>query len=241
MIRLTLAALALIAVSTSAQTPRAGAIGEAVAARNVGVGSFNRVRITGPVAVTFTVGSPRAVVSGDPRMVERVELRAEGTTLTVRIGGGVWGAGARAAPGGPVAVALSAPSLSSASVFAGGRLEAGRMRGQRIDLSVSGSGEIRVADAAADQLRAAITGTGAIAVAGRAGKASLLTNGAGRIDAEKLLADELTVTLEGPGETRAAARYAAQVRNTGLGSVTVAGEAKCTVSAPGGGTVRCGR
>lgn len=244
MIRSTLGLLALLAAPASTFAQRAGSIGEAVSARKVGVGSFDRVRITGPIEVTFTQGGPRALVSGDPRLVERVELRVDGATLTVRMGGGVWGGRPDAAaspPAGPVAVTLSAPSLSAASVFAGGRLNAARMRGQRIDLSVSGSGEIRVADAAADQFRAGIVGTGVIAVAGRAAKATLTTNGAGRIDAEKLLANEMTVVLEGPGETKAAARYTARVRNTGLGSVSVAGGATCVVSAPGGGTVRCGR
>lgn len=208
--------------------------------KDVGIGSFERVRITGPFDVTFAPGPPRARVSGDARVIERMVVRVEGATLIVRMNGQDWGEQRRVAPTAPISVALSAPSLSAAAVFAGGRLRATRMKGPRVELSISGSGEVAVEDVAADRLDATLVGAGSMTLAGRAGRTRLVTNGAGRIDAERLRADDLVVLLDGPGETKAAARYNAQVTNTGLGQVTVAGSAKCVVASRGGGPVRCG-
>jgi len=208
------------------------------AERRVGLGSFDRLRVTGPFEVAVLPGSPSATVSGDPAAVERTEVRVDGTVLTVRTTGG-WEERARTG-GGPVTVTLRTPRLSAAAVFAGTRLAVRRMAGERVELSISGAGSVAVDEAVADQLVATVIGAGQLKVAGRARRVRLLTNGPGGTDASGLAADELSVRLEGPGETLAAARYSAEVVNTGVGRVAVTGTAKCRVSAPGGGPVTCG-
>lgn len=229
MIRPALLLLALLAAPVSA------------AEKRVGVGSFDRIRVNGPFEVTYTTGSPGARLSGDRQALDRVDLRVDGTTLTIRrISQG--GDERTAATGGElVKVTLSSPSLTSAAVFAGGRLTATRVTGTRIDLSISGSGTVAVADAVADQVNATVIGTGTVTLAGRAARARYVMNGAGRIDAGKLEAGTVSVLLDGPGEIAALARYDANVTNTGLGAVSIAGTPKCTVRARAGGPVACGR
>lgn len=213
--------------------------------KKIGLSSFDRVRVTGPVEVRVVPGSPAAILSGDPRTMERIELRVEGTTLNLRLAGPGWnlrgGDDALVSRVGPVTVTLSTPRLSGAAVFAGTRLIAMRMAGERVDLSVSGAGTISVEQVGpADQLSATVIGAGEMALAGKARRVRLVTNGPGRIDAGDLAADELSVRMDGTGETLARARYRAQVSNTGVGIVRVAGTPKCEVLAPAGGTVTCG-
>ncbi|HEX8383517.1 MAG TPA: DUF2807 domain-containing protein [Sphingomonas sp.] len=229
MIRPAILSLALFAVPVAA------------AEKGVSVGSFDRVRVNGAFEVTHAPGSPGARVSGDPRVIERVEIRVDGATLTIRYNGQGWGEQGRIAPTGPVRVTLSSPALVAASVLAGGRLTAARMKGSRVDLSISGAGTIAVADMAADQLNAVVIGAGTLTLAGRAVRARLAVNGSGGIDAGKLEAGDLTVLLDGPGEIKAAARYNAAVTNSGLGAVSIAGAPRCTVRARAGGPVTCGR
>jgi hypothetical protein len=217
----------------------------AAAEKKVGLSSFDRVRVTGPIEVRVVPGSPAATLSGDPRTMERVELRVDGTTLNLRLVGPGWnlrgGDDARASKVGPVTVTLSTPRLAGAAVFAGTRLTAARMAGERVDLSVSGAGAISVGEIGpVDQLSATVIGAGELAMAGKARRVRLVTNGPGRIDAGELTADELSVRMDGTGETLARARYRAQVSNTGIGTVSVAGTPKCEVLAPAGGTVTCG-
>jgi hypothetical protein len=210
------------------------------ASRTVSVGSFDRIRVEGPFEVRVTIGSPRATIGGDPRVTEGVTVRVDGTTLSVRKGTGGWGEQPRGGGGGPIVVTLSTPGLVAASVAAGGRLTIARMRGMRVDVTVSGSSSLALAAADADQLNATLIGTGQMTLAGRAARARLITSGPGAIDASALAVNDLTVHLDGVGETKAAARYTAQVTNAGLGSVTITGNAKCRVDAAAGGPVACG-
>jgi len=186
--------------------------------------------------------SPRASVEADAALLDRITVTQQGETLAVRVGGGGAGEhGGAARASGPAVVTLSTTVLRSVAVSTGARVRVSRMRGQQVALSVTGTGAIDVAAVDADQLQATVVGTGTMTLAGRAGRARLLTNGPGTIDAGALVANDLTVRLDGPGETRARARYTAQVVDTGLGHVEVTGEAKCTVVAPAGGPVECGK
>lgn len=216
--------------------------GAGAAERKLSVSSFERVRVEGPFQVTVTTGrSPGATIAGDPRRLEQVEVRLDGATLVVRSPLEKWTEQAqRAGDAKPVVVTLATPKLSGASVLGGGALTIAGARTDRLDLSVAGAGGIDVTGADAEQANATIIGNGRITLAGRAGKARLLTNGAGRIDADKLYAGEVTVRVDGPGETLARARYIATVTNTGLGHVAVAGKPKCTVLNQAGGPVTCG-
>ena len=210
------------------------------ASRTYAVGSFERVRVDGPFRVEIRTGaSPGAAVEADPALLDRIEISSEGGTLAVRNGIGRVSNSPKARADAPL-VTLSTGAVRTVLVSAGAEVTLDRALAQRVDLSVNGAGALAVAGVDADQLQAVVIGAGKLTLGGRAGRARLLTNGPGTIDAGALIADELTVRLDGTGETRAAARYTAQVTDTGLGRVTVTGPAKCTVTAPAGGPVTCG-
>ncbi|QNA85823.1 DUF2807 domain-containing protein [Sphingomonas sp. So64.6b] len=234
MIRHSLAALlVLLSVGAAASAD--------AAERNYSVGSFDRIRIDGPFDVRLDTGkAPGAHADADVRTLDQLVIRVEGTTLIVRIGNEGWGETPGAARKAPI-VTLSTPMLRAANVNAGARLTVNGMNGQRIDLSINGSGVLVVSDIAADQLNATVIGTGNITLNGRAAKTRLLTNGSGSIDASALDVSDLVVRLDGTGETRAAARYTASVTTTGLGAVIVTGDPACTVRAIAGGPVTCGK
>jgi len=206
--------------------------------RTVGVGSFDRLRVDGPFRVAVAAGPPRVTLSGNRELIEQVAIRADGGTLAVRMGANGWGERPLASDG-PITVTLSTPSLASVVVIGAGEVTIARLKAARVDLSVSGTGTITSNAVQADQLNATVIGSGAMTLAGHATKARLLTNGSGTIDAGGLVSDELVVRLDGAGETKAQARFEAQVVNTGLGRVTVAGNARCTVKAIAG-PVTCG-
>ena len=210
------------------------------AERSVHIGSFDRIRVQGPFEVHVTEGAPGGTLSGDPRVIEGVEVRQDGTTLTIRNGIGKWGEQPRAATTQPVVVTLSTRNVVNATVIGAGRLSIARMRGDRVDLTVTGAGAIAAAGIDTDQANATIIGGGAITLAGKAARARLLANGPATIDAGALVAGDLTVRVDGAGEVKANARFTATVNNIGLGQVTVAGRPKCVVKADAGGPVVCG-
>lgn len=214
----------------------------AVAAERVfQVGSYERVRVDGPLEVRIVTGaSPHAKASGDRQLIERLAIATSGMTLTVRLGSGGWGEMPTGKVTAPPVITLSTPRLTSLAISAGARASVNRMAAQRIDLSVLGTATLALDRAEADQLSATLRGSGTMTIGGRANRATLLTDGAGSIDASTMTVKDLVVQLAGAGETKAAARNTAQVTSTGLGRVTVFGPAKCTIKAAAGGPVTCG-
>ncbi|TPG15645.1 GIN domain-containing protein [Sphingomonas oligophenolica] len=225
--------LAVLALSCATATASA-------ADRPIYIGSFDRVRVQGPFEVRIVNGSPGATLSGDRRVIEGVEVRVDGSTLTIRNGFGQWGEQPRASTTQPVVVTLRTRNVVHATVIGAGRLTIPRMKATRVELAVTGAGVIIAGGIDADQANATVIGGGAITLAGRATSTRLIANGPATIDAGALAAGDATVRVDGPGEVKANARFTATVDNLGLGQVTVAGHPKCSVKANAGGPVTCG-
>lgn len=199
---------------------------------------FDRIRVDGPFEVVVTAGaSSGAVAVGDARALETVNVRVQGTTLIVSPNVSAWGGYPGAVRSRP-RVAVRVPALRSAAVIGGGQVTIDRMRGQRVDLTLTGAGTLAVGDAQADRVDATLIGTGSVTIAGRALQGRFQSNGAGTIDAGGFEVADLTVTWQSAGDGRFAARNTAQVNAAGSGSVRVAGTPACTVR--GYGPVVCG-
>lgn len=226
--------LALVAVALPA----------AAADRGYVLTNYDRVRVEGPFDVRLTVGansSSSAKASGDSDTLDNLDLSVQGTTLIVRMGANGWGERGRKDSPAPV-ITLSTPTLRGASVVGGGKLAiGGSTRGQRVEFQVAGTGSIDARGIDSDEAMVTLVGPGNVALAGRSNRVRLSTNGSGTIAAMPLTAGDLIVRLDGPGETQGNARYTADITSTGLGRVVVSGDAKCTVKAPAGGQVLCGR
>lgn len=205
------------------------------------VGSFTRVRVDGPFAVTVMTGkSPGAKATGSRNALDALTVRVDGDTAVVTMGAGDWSSDSGQMITPPT-VTLSTPMLQAATINAGATLGIDAMKGQRISLSVNGSGSLNVGAITADLLDARIVGTGQMTLAGTAQRAQVIVTGAGSIEATGLVAGDLTARSDGPGRLDLAARYTANITTTGLGPVTVAGSPSCTVRAVAGGPVRCGK
>lgn len=214
----------------------------AAADRSLIVTNFDRVRVEGPFDVRLTVGGSsgsKASVSGDASVLDTVDVDVQGTTLVVRRNGNGWGEQGKPAGPAPVIV-LSTPTLRGATVTGAGNLAiGGSTRAQRLDLQLAGSGRIDASGADADELHAALVGSGAIAIAGSARRAQLTADGTGGIAADALVANDLKVQLVGPGEVHAQARFTADLTSNGLGRIVVRGGAKCMKHAQSGGPILC--
>ena len=213
------------------------------AERGYVVTDFDRIRVDGPFEVHVTTrGSPMARASGPTGATDGLDIRVEGTTLIVRAGPRGWEALPRAgSPAAPV-ITLRTLNLRGATVIGGGKLDiTGPVRGQRVDLGVTGSGSLAVPGLDADQLDATLLGGGSMTLGGRAARARLSTSGAGAIEATALVTGDLILRLDGSGSTTATARFTANVTTTGLGAATVYGKAACKVKAVAGGPILCGK
>lgn len=206
--------------------------------RRIMVTGFDSIRVEGPFDVEVrTGGSTGATVSGAARAIDGVQIRVEDRVLVVSASLNAWGGWPDARTQQPRIVA-TAPLLRAATMLGNGRLAIDRMAGQQVAIDLSGSGTLSVGAVTADEFRATLTGAGSLDVRGTAARARFASDGANRIDATGLAVRDLTVVSQSPSESSFSASETANVTATGLGQVTVAGQAACTIAGPG--PVRCG-
>lgn len=211
--------------------------------RSYAIGSFDRVRVSGPYRVIVTLGvSPGAVAEGDMRATDALDIRVEGTTLIVQGRNSAWGEQPAAGSSGAPVIRVSTLAIRAVAMTGAGQVSiAGPFRGQRLDLAMSGSGTLDAPAIDADQLFVSVLGSGTMTLGGRAAIVRLTTSGTAGITASALDARDLTVRLDGSGAITASARYTAGINASGLGSVTVYGSPACTVNRNAQGPVSCGK
>lgn len=193
------------------------------------VTSFERLRIEGPVEVEMTQGSPAASASGERGALDSLEVRVEAGTMTVR---------ATNERHGIARVRVATPALRAVLVNGGGRAHIAAVRGNRVDLSVSGAGSLDAAGVAAGDLVVTLTGTGAVTLAGKAERARVQSYGTGSVDAAKLTAGEATLVSQSSGNVEMTVRYLARATAFGTGAIRVKGTPECRASGPG--PISCG-
>lgn len=226
--------IALIAPSMALAPSVNAAAPAAASERRFMLTEFDRIRLSGPFVVEVTTnGPPGAVVRGDGRAIDRVNLRVDGGMLVIAPSTMGWD-GWRDAREGQLVIRVSSRKLSGARVFGGGRLTVDRLTGQRIDLGLSGAGRIEIGEVAGDQLAGTLTGSGVMVLnGGSVRSARFVTQGAGSIDASGMNASDLSVQSQSAGDSSFTASLTANVSARGTGAVRVAGKAVCRLSGPG--------
>ena len=193
--------------------------------------------------MTVRVGPPAAArASGTTAALDRVTIEASNGQIVIRADHQAWGG---SFPGNAadtrVAVTLSTPAVRGVALIGSGTVRIDRLRGAAIDLSVGGPGRIDAAAIDADRLVLALSGAGALSVAGRAKQARVMLQGSGALDAAQLVVEDADVTSAGSGSIALAASRSAKVQSAGSGAVSISGKADCTVAQTGTGEVHCGR
>lgn len=130
------------------------------------------------------------------------------------------------------------PALESIALGGSGTIEADKISGQA-EIALGGSGTVRVASVDAEKLDLAIGGSGNVQASGRSRVLDLAIGGSGSAQMRGLKVDEADVAIGGSGNASFSSDGAVEAAIAGSGDVTVHGNATCTVSAFGSGTLRC--
>lgn len=206
------------------------------ATRNFGINSFDRIRVEGPFNVRLKNGvAPFAKASGAAAAIDRIAIDVTGRTLVVRTNPS-WGG----YPGkdlGPVEISIGTHELTSAWLNGSGSLAIDRIEGLAFDLSVQGSGNVQIADAAVDKLTVGIAGSASASIAGRAEKLSGSLRGISSLDASGLEAKDADLTASGPSTIKARIGKTAKVLASGTATVALAGSPACTSTVTGSASV----
>ena len=215
------------------------ALPAAAADRRYSVTDFDRIVVEGPYIVRLTTGAPTSArASGSQAALERVIIDASGQTLRIRRNRSYWGGNAGAQEG-PLTIELTTRALRSARLVGPARLDVDKVEGQRVDLVVEGSGQLRATAVEADNLTIGMLGSGRMILAGTAERLEANLQGTGDLDASALRADNATVTASTLGNVAVGVNRAATVNALGLGEVNILGSPACTIRGPNATQVRC--
>jgi hypothetical protein len=216
----------------------AGAPAEA-AMRNYSVISFDRLIVTGPFDVQVKVGPGASVhAEGAQEAIDRLSVEQQGNTLVVKPLPGGWGGWPRG-DHGHVTVSISTPALSQVSVTGSGDIAVDRVRGDALDLRLSGSGSLAIGTMDVIKLQAVSTGSGNMTLAGKSFSSNFLISGSGNLSAEGLAVQNAEVSLVGSGDVALDATVKAKVTLAGSGDLNITGPATCEATRSGSGTLTC--
>ncbi len=194
--------------------------------REVPLGAFDQLKVTGPFKVAVLVGEQpaRLRIVGPPAQLADTIATVEGGILTIRFReGATWSWN----PGDGVNIVIFTPDLASVSVEGAADVEVNGVRGHMFSASTEGSGSLTVRQLAAENVQLATSGAGGITVDGRARDGTYIIGGAGSIDAKRLRVQTATIAIGGAGSAYADVSRTANVSVSGHGRIDVVGGATC--------------
>lgn len=198
------------------------------ATRNFTVTSFDRIRIDGPYRVKLATGvAPFATAEGSPAALDALSLEVQGRTLIIRRKASV--KTNAASPLGAVAIRAGSHELGAAWVNGSGALAIDGVKGQRFDLGVSGSGDVKVGKLSVDRLLVSVAGSASVALAGTVQTASFSLSGPSSLDAAGLTTKAGTINVDGSSTVRLRATDTVKVDGNGLAMIELAGRPACTI------------
>ncbi|MGB5725482.1 MAG: DUF2807 domain-containing protein [Parasphingorhabdus sp.] len=214
--------------------------GAQAAERTFSLFGFDDIRIGNGVDVVLTSGKgPLARAEGDTReLLDRVSLQKNGKQLVVSVrprslGGNDYDADR------PVTLYLSSYAISNISHLGSGLVTLDKLSGRTPRVRLGGFGTLQIDAVDADRLDLAMTGGGQINIAGKARDARIELQGASMFESPDLTVEKLTLVQRGPARSRLTVKREAIITNNGTGQIDIAGTPNCTVRTDGAAEIVC--
>lgn len=185
--------------------------------RDLKLGSFTSIENNSVVYINYTQksGGVKATLTGDPEILDRMDIHVKGSKLVVTH----TGYESLNLRGRKIVLTLSAPALSEVVINGTGEFKSSSMDVANLRLQVNGTGDIDVKTIKSTDL-------------------SLTVNGTGDIEVDRLLCNTLTATVNGTGDIESENVSATSVRAAvnGTGDIELkgtTGSASYTMSGTG--------
>jgi hypothetical protein len=219
--------------------------------RDIGHG-ITAIDLQGPIDLTLRQGStPSLKVRGEQRLLGNVETMQQDGTLHIATTGMLFHHKR------PLQVDAVLPSLQSVEIRGSGDSAITGFSGERMTITVNGSGGLSFAgryrhlkaavhgnggldlkSGSSEDVSLALFGSGSINISGTCDVLTTELTGSGTIDAQHMASNTVSVAVKGSGNTDIFARSAATVAVAGSGDVTVYGNPdQRNVSRTGSGNV----
>lgn len=195
--------------------------------------NFQSITVEGAYEVEVRPGDQqRIVIEAESNLMEYILTEVEGGKLTIKNKKDT-----RLRPGKDLVITVFTDELENLQVMGSGSLNSGLVTGEKVRLSVTGSGSI-TASAQVTELKARVKGSGHIELAGQGSEADYSITGSGKILAGKFEAKSVKANITGSGSVHCNVSDELVSSITGSGKVIYSGQPELKTSVTGSGSVR---
>jgi hypothetical protein len=206
------------------------------------VSEFDRILVKGFGKFFIKQGGEQSVtVKADEEIIKRITTEVEDRKLVIDIGRD-WveriSMGINLLSSREIVVEITVKELLSLDIAGACDLEASGIRGDALELKMSGASTVKVLDVDTNKIMTDMPGAGKILVNGKTGEQQITMTGAGAYDASHLESQNARVTLTGVGNATVWAKENLEVAVTGVGSIEYYGNPHIKQSTTMLGSVR---
>lgn len=211
--------------------------------RKLLIASFENIVVIGDITVVVETGkAPSARASGDRRVLDSLKLERTGTTLRVRLQDVV--NNEKGIPfSEPLLVTITNREIRDVVMSGNGQLSVSEIKqiaGSRI--LINGGGRLTVGRIVADRLAANVVGNGMLEINGGTVRDSRITiTGGGEYRADNVATRKLRLEHNGNATSTATVAEAAEIYNSGSGSIKIGGNGTCFIKKAGAATINCAK
>lgn len=169
-------------------------------------------------------------IEAPQRILDEIEARVRGGELEIRYRDDDWNDDY---DDDRVDVYVSLPSVEGLAISGAATMTSeNRLESDRLNLSISGAGQMTL-DVAVGDLKTSMSGAGEATLKGTADAHRISVSGAGSVEAEDLRAARVDVSVSGTASCRVHATDALDVKVSGMGSIKYKGNPDVTQSVSG--------
>ena len=184
------------------------------------VGDFSYISMGINADVFIKQGSIiEVILEGDEETLENTKTYVSGNTLKIRSENISWWKNSK-----KIKVYITLKDFTGVSVSGSGSVvNEGMLKGENVELHVSGSGDIDLNLQARDT-DISISGSGSIILEGKGKTAGLSISGSGKLDAQDYVLETITIKISGSGGAYIYATKEIESRISGSGTIHYKGE-----------------
>jgi len=203
------------------------------------VSAFTEISLRIGANVHLKQGETQSVeVKGKETTLEKLIIEVKDRKLVIRYPNEAW---FRKWNPGPVDVYVTMPQIDGLAITGSGSIVSdGKIESRILDMTVSGSGDIKLGDIKSEKVSAGISGSGNIYLSGKQSTAELKAaiSGSGNVKAIELPSDNVDVKVSGSGNCWVNSVKNLVIRLSGSGNVIYHGNPSIDSSISGSGKVK---
>jgi hypothetical protein len=203
------------------------------------VSAFTEISLRIGANVHLKQGEPQSVeVKGNESTLAKLTTEVSDRKLVIKYPNDTW---FKKWNPGTVDIYITMPQVDALVISGSGSIVSeGKIESRILDATISGSGDIKLADLKAEKVSATLSGSGNIHLFGKqnASELKVTISGSGNVRAIEFPADNVDVKISGSGNSWVNAVKKLEVKLAGSGNVTYRGNPSIDSTVAGSGKVR---